>query len=93
MHERVCCAVLAKALFNVLSWGGKQEGALLFCCPVTNHWPWAVFSYRFPLVSLPALVRGLAHGFWFIGSGSNRARDSSWKASPDQGGATGHPCM
>lgn len=63
MQECVCCAVLAKALFNVMSWGGKQEGALLFCCPVTNHWSRAVFRYSFPLVSLPALVRGLPHGF------------------------------
>lgn len=75
MQECVCCAVLAKALFNVLSWSGKQEGALLFCCSVTNHWSRAVFPYSFPLVSLPALVRGLPHVFWFIGSGSNRARD------------------
>lgn len=88
MQECVCCAVLAKALFYILSWGGKQEGALLFCCPVTNHWSRADFPYGFPLVSLPALVRGLPHGFWFIGSRSNRrARDSSWRASPAQGGA------
>lgn len=33
-------------------------------------------------------LRGLPHGFWFIGSRSNRrARDSSWRASPAQGGA------
>lgn len=87
MLECVCCAVLAKALFNVLSWCGKQEGALLFCCSVKNHWSRAVFPYSFPLVSLPALVRGLPHDFWFIGSGSNRARDSSWRASPARGGA------
>lgn len=74
-------AVLSLPRLCLMSWGGKQEGALLFCCSVTNHWSRAVFPYSFPLVSLPALVSGLP------GAGSSRGRGSSWRASPAQGGA------
>lgn len=65
--------------------GSRKE--LCFSAALSQIIGLGLLSLQFSLVSLPALVRGLPYSFWFVGSGSNRARGSSWRASTAQGGA------